>query len=226
MIIALTLLSGVGYGGKTYFSHLLPALAALDTNNAYHVFVAHDSPLISAIRGTNFHVHRVHHFSGAAVRFFWEQVVFPFHLFRLRVDVLYTAKNIAVFFAPCRVVTAIRNVEPFFLQQMSGSWQLRLLAWLKWQLTRWSVRRAWRIVAVSEYVATLVRERFPRVAGRVAVVYNGNPIAHAGRREDSETPFLLTASKFVPYANQLNHCGLRVGSMTRRISRASKNVLQ
>ncbi len=46
-----------------------------------------------------------------------------------------------------------------------------------WPFARWSLRRAARVVAISEHVASVVRARAPWVADRLRVVYNGVDVA-------------------------------------------------
>ena len=209
--IALTTLSGGGYGGKTYFTNLIPALLKQGISLEYHIYSERDSPLLTAIRAArvdNVVVHECIEKGQAGVkRFLFEQCVLPFLLWRDRIDVIFTAKNIAVFFAPCATIIAIRNAEPFRYRQYTNAWILNGQSWLKWQLTRLSIRRAKRIVAVSKAARSLVGEYFPTMLAKTVVVYNGNPVpvhmCDAPALPHGTPPhFLLTASKFVAYANQ------------------------
>lgn len=211
MRIAFTTLSGVGYGGATYFRHLLPAIAQIDRGNEYHIFVSQGHPLMGVIAQPNILFHEcVGNNQSALKRLLWEQLVLPGVLRRWKIDILFTAKNSAVFFAPCRTVIAIRNTEPFRYSEYKNYWALNVISWCKWQLTRWSVCKADRIVAVSHYVKELLIERFPSIKDKIEVIYNGNPVA-VSQLSDKPDPdegipsrFILTASKFVAYANQLN----------------------
>jgi len=232
MRIALTLLSGVGYGGATYFRNLVPALAAIDRTNEYHLFVPTGHALRDDIHAPNIMFHEVVGPATSTVeRFRYEQLTFPEELRRHRIDLLYTAKNLAVFRAPCPQVIAIRNMEPFRYQEFENAWMLDVRSRIKWELTKRSITRADAIVAVSNAVRDVAVDRFPEAAGKVRVVYNGTPIIsfvslrategseaipdHERRdcrvgpmaigppRNDAEAPFFLTASKFVAYANQL-----------------------
>lgn len=54
-----------------------------------------------------------------------------------------------------------------------------------WPFARWSLRRAARVVAISEHVAGVVRARAPWVADRLRVVYNGVDV---DRRAPSPPP--------------------------------------
>lgn len=208
--IALTTLSGGGYGGKTYFTNLIPALLKQGLSLEYHIYSERGSPLLTTIRAArvdNVVIHECIEKGQAGVkRFLFEQCVLPFLLWRHHIDVIFTAKNMTIFFAPCATIIAIRNAEPFRYRQYTNAWMLNGQSWLKYQLTRLSMRRAKRIVAVSDFVRSLVGES-PGMLTKTVVVYNGNPVPtrmHDALDLPSGTPshFLLTASKFVAYANQ------------------------
>lgn len=206
MRIVLSLLSGIGYGGATYFRNLLPALSAMDRTNEYHLFVPVGHPLRDVMQVSNVAFHEVVGATTSAwERFRYEQLVLPAELRRHRVDLLYTAKNLAVFRAPCPQVIAIRNMEPFRYRAFENAWALDVRSRVKWELTKRSIARADAIVAVSHAVRDAVVERFPDAAPKTHVVYNGNPVGQVSgvRCQVSGELFLLTASKFVAYANQL-----------------------
>ncbi len=204
MKIALSLLSGVSYGGVTYFNNLLPELVATDREHDFHFYVAKGNPLIEQLSSDKVHFHEVLKTNRSGLkRFLYEQFVFPLRLWRDGIDIVYTAKNMNIFFARCMTVIAIRNVEPFVYKNYKNSRKLNILSWLKWQLTRVSVRKAVMVVAVSRGVKDRLIERFPDVSNKIRVVYNGNPV-HIPPSYDEREDYILSASKFVAYANQLS----------------------
>jgi glycosyltransferase involved in cell wall biosynthesis len=73
-------------------------------------------------------------------------------------------------------------------------------------LAKSSIRRADGVIAVSRFVKDYVEQIIAGLDGKVDVIYNGNPVegSTAANVAKSEVPFLLSASKFVAYANQLN----------------------
>ncbi len=211
MKIAISLLSGVGYGGMTYFTNLIPALAVADRENEYHVFVPVGHELIGRVHQKNFifHVCLNGNTSGLK-RFLWEQLSFPFSIKKYKIDIIFTAKNLTIFLAPCKTVISIRNMEPLVFRQYDNEWKLNVLLWVKWQLTKWSVRKADHVVAVSQAVKDALVSRFPGIDKKVSVVYNGNSVpfpelqVHPAVIGEDGQSFILTASKFVAYANQVN----------------------
>jgi glycosyltransferase involved in cell wall biosynthesis len=203
MKIAMSLLSGIGYGGVTYFSNLLPELARFDQKNEYHFFVPKKHTLPAQVRGENIFFHECIDENPSAIkRFFWEQCVFPFLLSRLNIDVVYTAKNMNIFFAPCVRIIAMRNMEPFRYRRYPQSWRRWALNTIKFWLSRLSIWRANGIVCVSKAVCDATRI-YHNMQTKTAIIYNGNPVKNTGDRTAQRTPFLLTASKFISYAQQI-----------------------
>ncbi|MDO8463076.1 MAG: glycosyltransferase family 1 protein [bacterium] len=206
MRIALTLLSGIGYGGATYFRHLLPALATAAPEHEFHCFVPRGHRIMEEVCAPNITYHAVlGERTSALDRFRFEQHALPRELARMRADIVYTAKNITIFRAPCPQVIAIRNMEPFRYRAFANAPMLDTASRVKWELTKRSLRAATGIIAVSAAVRDAVVERFPDAERKVTVVYNGTPAVSLRGVGDEAIPVnvLLTASKFVAYANQL-----------------------
>ncbi len=204
MRIALSLLSGVSYGGVTYFNNLLPELVNTDRDHEYHFFVSGGNPLKESLESENVIFHEVLKTNESGLkRFLYEQLILPFQLRKRGIDIVFTAKNMNIFFARCKTVIAIRNVEPFVYKDYKNSRKLNTLSWLKWQLTRVSVRKADKIVAVSRGVKSRLEEHFPKMIDKVHVIYNGNPV-HVPPTVGDRGDYILSASKFVAYANQLS----------------------
>jgi len=205
--IAISFLSAGSYGGITYAEGLIPALAELDKTSQYHIFVLKDSPLLNLVQQENFFFHQcLSPRPTAWLKLLWEQLVLPHWLKKHTADVLFTAKNIAVLKAPCKVVISIRNMEPFCYSQYKNNWKLKLSSWLRKVLTRLSIRRADRVIAVSQFAKSHIERLNPGSNGRIDVIYNGNPVEcrpEAGAAIN-DGAYLFSASKFVAYANQLN----------------------
>jgi len=206
--IAISLLSGVGYGSVTYFQNLIPALAEVDKNNEYHIFIQRDNPLLKLINQENFIFHRfLLNARFSFIRHFWEQIIMPIELKKLKIDIMFTAKNANILLAPCKTVTSIRNMEPLCYRKYKNDWKLNFFSYFRYLITKISVKKAHRIVAVSGFVKSCLEERFPEAAHKIDVVYNGNPAMDQINKSNLDRGngrFLLSASKFVAYANQFN----------------------
>ena len=206
MKIAMSLLSGVGYGSLTYFRGLIPALAKIDKVNEYHLFIPQNSPLVACARQDNFFFHEcLKNNKSALMRFLWEQLRLPKELKKRRIDIMFTAKNITILFAPCKTVIAIQNIQPLCYTRYRNHWRINVLAWLRGALTKVSIRTADRVIAVSQSTKQHIEHFSPHVNDKVDVVYNGNPVRCESPKADTRAikePFILTSSKFVAYANQ------------------------
>ena len=199
-------LSGVSYGGITYFRRFIPELAKIDASNEYHIFVPKGDGLSETIQQANFHFHECPLGTHSPfLRMLWEQCILPGKVIKHRIDVFFTAKNANILFAPCKTIVAIRNMEPLCYRQYKNHWKLNPFSWLRGELTKISVKRADRIITVSRFAKSVIERICPGSRERADVVYNGglrNPVQSDS--DNGKAQLLLSSSKFVAYANQLN----------------------
>ncbi len=102
-------------------------------------------------------------------RILWEHSGFPFALWKDRVDLLHATMNVAPWWSPCPVVVTIHDLAYIRYPQVHP-WGRR--AYLT-PLTRWTVRRARRIVAVSEYTRLETERLLGVPRERIVVLYEG-----------------------------------------------------
>lgn len=209
MRVAISTLSGAGYGGVTYFRNFLPALAEVDAKNEYIIFARREMIDGLGIAQANFRfVECSECMRHPLLRLLWEQLILPIKMVRMRVDVLFTAKNMNLFLATTKSVIAIRNMEPFFYRRYRNHWRLNFSSLMRSVLTRLSMRKASAIIAVSRSTKDYLSERFPHHRSKLSVVYNGRPehvgVDISGKCEGDDREFILTSSKYVAYANQIS----------------------
>jgi len=206
MKIAISLLSASSYGSVAYANGLLPALAEVDKCNEYHIFVSGESKFKQLVLQDNFVFHEcLGRNKSCLKRFLWEQLILPKILRRKDVDIVFTGKNLNIFGACCKTVISIRNVEPFSYTRYKNHWKLNVMSWLRRALARLSIDSSDRIIAVSEAAKNCVEDFSRKAIGKTRIIYNGNPVVDKQRPTqslDHPCGFLLTASKFVAYANQ------------------------
>jgi len=206
--IAISTVSGIHYGGATYFRNLIPALAKVDRHNEYHVFIHSGNDLPKTINQKNFYFYE---YPGSArsafMRHFSEQCILPIELRRKKIDIMFTAKNANIFFAPCKTIISIRNMEPLCFRNYENHWILNIFSWLREKVTLISINNADGVIAVSQFVKDYLENILPGIGNNVCIIYNGNSVgkkqlnkSHSGDKHS----FILSASKFVAYANQLN----------------------
>ncbi|SVE58348.1 uncharacterized protein METZ01_LOCUS511202, partial [marine metagenome] len=209
MKIALSTLSGISYGGVTFYINLIPALSRADISNQYIIFSTKKGNQLFGINNRNFKCVIVNNIVKYPIfRFFWEQCVLPFKLKKMNIDIYYSAKNINILFSPVKTIIAIRNMEPFFYKQYINRLSLNIYSFLRYYFTRISMIRANKIIVVSEYTKKYLGQNYPNIKHKLHLVYNGNPVLIESRNNKKiyqvKGDYILTASKFVPYANQLS----------------------
>ena len=139
-------------------------------------------------------------------RHFWEQLILPLEIKLKNINVLFTAKNANILLAPCKTVISIRNMEPLCYKNYKNHWKLNFFSWHRNKLTTLAIKKADKIIAVSKFVKEYLEQHYSGLSNKIDVIYNGNPV----HKNDSVNiiekrgPFLLSASKFVAYANQFN----------------------
>jgi len=204
--VGILAISATAYGGNTYFRSMLPWLDGLGGGAEYLVFTTdrrYASLPLPHGRIRLIERPRIH--ASAVKRLLWEQLILPRLIGAFGLDVLYTANNVGVVTAPCPFVISIRNMEPLAadLRGMPRQLQARLITLRA--LTRVSLKRAARIIAVSEYVRNHILG-LGISADKVRVVYHGVDVQEASARsgvvaDDLKAGFIFSAAKFVRYAN-------------------------
>ena len=215
-------------GGKVYLAHLLPQLARLAAG--HELIVLHNGDLAemeAKIAGSTpaaqVRMQRVEGLAAtnrvwigkAIVKLFWRLVVFPWHLWRLRPEVLFSNAGYAPGWLPrrTRLVLALHNSMPLRAELIAEErstlrrWRLRLLRRLMGQA-------AWRSAATivfSHDTRQRVRTSFDMLGNTLAVVHHGidwgaaeraQPLDEGVLRQCGLTqPYLLFVSQFHRYKN-------------------------
>ncbi len=204
--VAILALSAKSYGGDAYFKALLPSMAkharevefiVLTCNDCYRPLCPESGPVRlkrCIFPGIKF----------GLLRALWEQIALPNILDKLGVDVVYTANNVGILCSPRPCVISIRNMEPLVSLPRGVPAFLRVRhRLLKW-LTKVSVERASRVVAVSGFVRdTLVAQGIP--SEKIDVIYHGiddlTPPPETSDQRGNQVRYVASAGKFIRYAN-------------------------
>ena len=199
--------AGVG-GTEIYLRSLLAALAEIDTENEYFVFInaetaAGEPPLTPA--AANFHAVRCRvRAANRPARLLWEQFCLPAQAAARKLDVLFSPG----FTSPlvtlgCPKVTVIHDLQ--HVRQPQNFGRLELAAW---RATVWaSAHFSRQLVTVSENSRCDILEVYGVPADRVQVVRHGVEPAFSRLCEDPgltrpiEHPYLLSVSTIHPHKN-------------------------
>jgi len=208
MKIAITGLSAVKYGAIVYLKNLIFYLSKADRINEYHIFVHKNYPPDWMVSQRNFIYQKCPFYTKFVLfRFLWEQFILPVKLKKYKIDLLFTAKNMNILLANCKTVISIANMEPLCYENYSNHWRLNIASWMRKLLTIVSIKKANKVIAPSNATKAYLESILPDVREKVEVIYNGNPLDKTlfkPNTPNEASPFLLSASKFVAYANQLN----------------------
>lgn len=184
-------------GGITYLKNILPRLAT--TEHEFVVFVPADRDVLGDPTASNIEFHEVDlPMTIIPVLLWYEQLVLPYQLQRLDVDVLYSPADIAPLLPPCPVVLAIRNPNPYFTREVHTGW-LKVKFRVQRALTKLSAQRADRVLFVSEYSQNLINDKLNLDPAKCKTIHHGiNPeTLRSGSPEHSTVGDLL--DEYAPY---------------------------
>lgn len=204
---ALYLIPGGVGGTEIYLRNLLAALAEIDTENHYSVFVNRETvraePPLAPAAG-NFHaVVCPIHARNRPARLVWEQLVLPARAAKLRIDVLFSPGFTSPLIATCPKVTVIHDLQ--HVRQPENFGRLELAAW---RASVWtSVHFSRALITVSENSRHDIVEVYGIRADRVHAIAHGVEPEFFRLCQDASLtrpipqPYLLSVSTVHPHKN-------------------------
>ena len=210
MRVLIDALATTGGGGATYLRGLLPALGKADPQTEYVVLRAPWQDFWDFELPDNAHLLNVPLPKERSVlgRVLWEQFAMPVLARENDIDVLYCPGDIASLLAPCPVVLAIRNSNPYLGGSLGRGWRyyvnrkiaLRTLTWA-------SARKAARVIFVSNFSRSVVCRQLRIPIQKTEVIYHGlSPIFRSCsdvplRMLEIPHPYLLSVSNILAHKN-------------------------
>lgn len=196
-------------GGITYLKNILPRLAK--TEHEFVVFVPADRDVLGDLATSNIQFHEVDlPMTIIPILLLYEQLVVPYQMRRLDIDVLYSPADIAPLLAPCPVVLAIRNPNPYFAQEVHTGW-LKVKFRIQHLLTKLSAQRADRVLFVSEYSQNLINDKLNLDPANCKTIHHGiDPESLKGSSPEQSTvgdlldehaPYVLSVSTIHRHKN-------------------------
>jgi glycosyltransferase involved in cell wall biosynthesis len=155
-----------GAGINNYIQQLLYHLARVDQHNHYVAFLGESR--FTADCGLQLQVSKLPTVRPA-VRIFWEQFIQPAVLASQKIDLLHAPAFVVPLLTTCPTVVTVHDLSFIHFPQAFRPWNRLYLSFF----TAWSVRKARRVVAVSESTRQDVISCFGLPAERVEVVHNG-----------------------------------------------------
>ena len=169
-INALYLLPNQVGGSEVYLRNLLSALAKIDRKNEYFIFSNIENNNTFNINEDNFReilcmVKAV----SRTKRILWEQVILPFKVKKLDLDILFSPGFTSPFFTPCRSVVAIYDLQlkvfPEYFKKID------LIFWNVFVYI--SIKRAARIITLSENSKRDLIRFYNPPSEKIEVIYGG-----------------------------------------------------
>lgn len=147
---------------------------------------------------------------GPVARTLWERTNLGRIAREHRIGVQFVPYQIACFAASIRQVLLLCNMEPFGYARYQYHWRLALRNWLLRRLSRVSLRKADRVVAVAAHAAKYAVEELGVQPERVRTTYlgcdssfcpEGNTVADNELlvKLDITVPYIFTCGSLLPY---------------------------
>ena len=166
----LYLIPGNVGGTQTYAVSLIEALATIDSENEYYLFLNQESSKLALTDAPNFH--RVvcrFHATRRPVRYAWEQLILPLQLHYYRTDLVHSLGYVGPLMSICPSIVTIHDLNYIALQDVIPVGKRRILQFFSTQ----SARRAAHVITDSHFSKTEI-VRFLRLdPGKVTVTHLG-----------------------------------------------------
>ena len=199
MRIGIGAILGTLGGPATYARELIRALARLDASTEY--IVVTDAPDVVALSAPNVRCVK----APLATPFLqpvWDHAVVPYCIRRYGLDLYHGTKGTLPLWGGCRTVVTVHDLA-VYQQPETFSWLQRVH---QRSHTPLAVRRAARVIAVSEFGRSTILERFKLPASRVVAI----PLAAAprfnavaGADDDRVAAALRLPPRYVLYAGTI-----------------------
>jgi len=151
---------------------LIKSLQEQDKENEYHILVKKDKDMgCLEIRNPKFTLHVLPSFPYPI----WEQLLLPFYVWRLKLDLLHCTANTAPVYCPCKKVVTLHDI--IFLEQNPikglGSSYQKLGNLYRKYVVPIVVKNCKRLFTVSHFEQQRILDYFRLKEEKVKVVYNG-----------------------------------------------------
>lgn len=199
MKIGINALSAKTGGGATYLKNLVPMLAEVGEEHEYYIIIPKGEDRVGVKKLSQANVKGIEvRVPNVIIRLLKEQFLLPFLLWRSRIDLLFSPANITSLLAPCKVVLLIQSINPYVSIKRSSTYQKIRLQILR-TLSTISVKKACKVVFLSNYSRRLVSRKMKIDSSKTATVYLGVNIQQFSSRPSSQPPAIpvLRLDKYI-----------------------------
>ncbi len=192
----LYLLPGIVGGTQTYAVSLIQALAALDTQNDYVLYLNRESEALEITAAANFRrVVCPVQAAGREARYTFEQLRLPLLLRQDRVNLLHSLGYVGPLFPPCRSVVTIHDLIYRGHQTMMTSRKRKALEFF----VKHTARRASQIITISENSKREIAEDIKISSDKITVTFLAARPAAAPSTPQERAPVLSRYGITGPY---------------------------
>ncbi len=153
------------HGIARYVFELVQCFGKMSTEHQFFLIVLKNSPLLK--REWPPHIRLVE--TSASWISFTEQVVIPYILHRLKIDLFHSPSFVAPFFCPCKMVMTIHDLNHIMLPQ----YYTPMHQFYYNTVVRYSTQRSACVLTVSNFSKSEITKNLEVPAEKVFVTYNG-----------------------------------------------------
>ena len=211
-IDTLPLVQSMHGGAGPYIRHLITGLQEIDRQNEYWIFTSSWSSKEFQLTAPNFHeVNFSFNQENRLIRVLVEQVRIPQYARKLELTVVHSPIYVAPLRLPCASVVTIHDLQAFY-PELTRTWR-----WAQYYYYRLlippSLRRASRIIAISDFTAQDLVDKLHVPPGRIATIHRGvdqelfrsdldaSRDAEIRARYELDKDYLLCVGGYAPHKN-------------------------
>lgn len=115
-------------GSVTYALKLVKEISLLDRHNKYVIYINKECKSINFEVGDNFEIRVLNfEYSSVYLRYFWEQIILPFYIFKDKIDLVHSLGYVTPLFTTAKKVVSILDINyKGHSNNMSGSKRILL----------------------------------------------------------------------------------------------------
>lgn len=99
-------------GSVTYALKLIKEISLLDTQNKYVIYINKECQSINFEVGNNFEIRVLNfEYSSVYLRYFWEQIILPFYVFRDKIDLLHSLGYVTPLITTAKKIVSILDIN-------------------------------------------------------------------------------------------------------------------
>lgn len=208
-------------GSITYGINLVNELVKLDKTNNYIVYVNKDCADLPITLTSNFSIKIIPFYNrNVYIRYFWEQLIFPFFLFKDRLDLLHSLGYVGPLFCPTKHISSILDLNyKRHADSMSSGKKILLGTMVK--LTSIFTKH---IITISNFSKKEICEGLNVKSSKVTVTHlsgsNDHPVL-AGNAIDLKSVYKIKTDYIIAFGSPSSH--KNIGGLIAAFAALSKN---